>query len=498
MSERKNLRAGLLGLIMVLAIGGLTILANRNAPTPAPATPAAAQQPASVGLQSLAELNNSTPARRTLHIEDWRTSSGTRVLFVAAPELPMFDLRLTFAAGSSQDGEHPGLAVLTNAMLNEGVPGMDTDAIARAFEDLGAQFSNGAYRDMAVVSLRSLTQATQREAALALFSQVIGQPSFPNEPLQRIKNQLLSSFEQYQHNPGKLASLALMATLYGDHPYAHPSEGTAQSIPPLRREQLQAFHRRAYSAGNAVIALVGDLSRSEAEAIAEQVSAALPAGPALPAVAAPKAPEASQQHIDYPSAQTHINLAQLGIPRNHPDWPALYLGNQVFGGGGFGSRLMEEIREKRGLTYGVYSAFSPMQAAGPFSISLQTRAEMTDGTLQLIREQLQQFLNEGPTAAELQRAKRELAGSFPLSTASNADIVGQLAAMAFYDLPLDQMERFMEQVQALSREQVRKAMARHLDPQRLVVVTAGPQVAQQPLPEPGSSSESSNQPGRAH
>lgn len=222
MSERKNLRAGLLGLIMVLAIGGLTILANRNAPTPAPATPAAAQQPASVGLQSLAELNNSTPARRTLHIEDWRTSSGTRVLFVAAPELPMFDLRLTFAAGSSQDGEHPGLAVLTNAMLNEGVPGMDTDAIARAFEDLGAQFSNGAYRDMAVVSLRSLTQATQREAALALFSQVIGQPSFPNEPLQRIKNQLLSSFEQYQHNPGKLASLALMATLYGDHPYAHP------------------------------------------------------------------------------------------------------------------------------------------------------------------------------------------------------------------------------------------------------------------------------------
>src|SRR5690606_13167622 len=144
----------------------------------------------------------------------------------------------------------------------------------------------------------------------------------------------------------------------------------------------------------------------------------------LPAVAAPNAPEASQQHIDYPSAQTHINLAQLGIPRNHPDWPALYLGNQIFGGGGFGSRLMEEIREKRGLTYGVYSAFSPMQVAGPFSISLQTRAEMTDGTLQLIREQLKQFLNEGPTAAELQRAKRELAGSFPLSTASNADIVG--------------------------------------------------------------------------
>lgn len=484
MSERKNLRAGLLGLIMVLAIGGLTILANRNAPTPAPATPAAAQQPASVGLQSLAELNNSTPARRTLHIEDWRTSSGTRVLFVAAPELPMFDLRLTFAAGSSQDGEHPGLAVLTNAMLNEGVPGMDTDAIARAFEDLGAQFSNGAYRDMAVVSLRSLTQATQREAALALFSQVIGQPSFPNEPLQRIKNQLLSSFEQYQHNPGKLASLALMATLYGDHPYAHPSEGTAQSIPPLRREQLQAFHRRAYSAGNAVIALVGDLSRSEAEAIAEQVSAALPAGPALPAVAAPKAPEASQQHIDYPSAQTHINLAQLGIPRNHPDWPALYLGNQIFGGGGFGSRLMSEVREKRGLTYGVYSGFSPMQVRGPFMINLQTRAEMSGGTLRLVEDVLADYLKTGPTQKELDDAKRELSGSFPLSTASNADIVGQLGAMGFYNLPLSYLEDFMKQSQALTVEQVKAALNKHLSADKMVIVTAGPTTAQKPLPPP--------------
>jgi zinc protease len=476
MSDAKAPRYALLGLFVLLLVGAL-LLSLQYSPEPASPTPASTS-----GLRSLAELDSQPPARRALKIERWNTAEGARVLFVAAPQLPMFDLRLTFAAGSSQDGDNPGLALLTNAMLNEGVPGKDVTAIAEGFEDLGAQFGNGAYRDMAVVSLRSLSAVEQREPALALFSAVIGTPSFPEDALLRIRNQLLAGFEQRKRDPARLGNVELFQRLYGTHPYAHPSEGDPASLQRIDSAQLRAFHARAYSAGNAVVALVGDLSRAEAEAIAAQVSAALPPGPALPPVPAPEVPSAQAQHIEFPSQQTHLLLAQLGIDRRDPDYPALYLGNQILGGGGFGSRLMEEVREKRGLSYGVYSGFSPMQTRGPFMISLQTRADQSEATLELVRGLLREFIAEGPTDAELQRAKRELAGSFPLSTASNADIVSQLGAMGFYDLPLTWLEDFVDDVQALDAEQVRQALQRQLNVEQLVVVSVGPTVAQQPLP----------------
>lgn len=472
--KTEHRRLGLLGLVLSSA---LLLGACANLSDKAPTGDAAK-------LQSLAALDGKAPTRRTLDIQTWNTAQGAKVLFVEAHELPMFDLRLTFAAGSSQDGGVPGLATLTNAMLNEGVPEKDVGAIAAGFEGLGAEFGNGAYRDMAVASLRSLSAREQREPALALFAEVLGKPTFPADSLARIKNQLLAGFEFQKQNPGKLASLELFERLYGQHPYAHPSDGTAQSIPAITRQQLQGFHARAYTAGNAVIALVGDLSRAEAEAIANRVSAALPKGPALANITQPQTPKASASHIEYPSNQTHLLIAQLGIDRRDPDYAALYLGNQIFGGGGFGTRLMSEVREKRGLTYGVYSGFSAMQARGPFMINLQTRAELSEGTLALVKQLLGDYLRDGPTQQELDDAKRELAGSFPLSTASNAAIVGQLASMGFYDLPLSYLDDFMRDVQNLSTEQVKAAMAKHLDPEALVVVTAGPTVAQKELPPP--------------
>ena len=483
MNEHNGWRYALIAVVLSLLLGLLAWLAPR-APETAPAQ-AETNPPAT--LQSLAELDGQSPARRPLNIQTWRTAEGAKVLFVAAPELPMFDLRVTFAAGSSQDGEQLGLAMLTNAMLNEGIAGKDVTQIAEGFENLGAVFGNGAYRDMAVVSLRSLSAAEQRAPALALFSEVIGRPTFPEDSLARIQNQLLAGFEQQKQNPGKLASLALFEQLYGSHPYAHASEGNAQSIPAIDSAALRRFHARAYAAGNAVIAIVGDLSRTEAEAMAAQISQALPPGPALAKVPAATPPKAARQHIEFPSAQTTLMLAQLGIDRQDPDYPALYLGNQILGGGGFGTRLMEEVREKRGLTYGVYSGFSPMQARGPFMINLQTRAELSEGTLQLVQDILRQYLAEGPTQQELENAKRETAGSFPMSTASNADIVGQLGAIGFYDLPLTQLEDFMLQVQAQTVDSVKAALQKHLSAEELLIVTAGPTVAQEALPAPSDS-----------
>jgi zinc protease len=480
MINRRGARYSLLGLILIILIGAAMFFMSR--PAQAPATPPVPEE--STSIQSLSEVEGKTLSKRALDIQSWQTKGGARVMFVEAHELPMFDLRLTFAAGSSQDGDTPGLAMMTNAMLNEGVPGKDVTAIAEGFEGLGAQFGNGAYRDMAVLSLRTLSDAEQRDPALDLFDQVIGQPTFPADSLQRIKNQILASLEQQKQDPGKLANIELFEQLYGNHPYGHPSSGTAQSIAAFSADQLRAFHGRAYASGNAVIALVGDLTREQAETIAERVSSSLPQGPALAAFPEPKTPTPGVHHIEYPSAQTHLLLAQLGVKRGDPDQAALTVGNQILGGGGFGARLMEEVREKRGLTYGVYSGFTAMAAQGPFSISLQTRAELSSGTLDLVRDIVREFLEEGPTQAELDNAKRQLVGSFPLSTASNADIAGQLGSIGFYGLPLSYLEDFMNQVQELTVEQVRSAMKTHLDPDGFIVVTAGPTVEQKPLPPP--------------
>ena len=415
MSERTGLRYGLLGLIVIALLAALAYFVARPPQTPAAAHAAAVEENQ---LQSLKDIAKQAPVHRKLDIQEWKTAEGAKVLFVEAHELPMFDLRLTFAAGSSQDAGTPGLSMLTNAMLNEGVPGKDTTAIAAGFEDLGASFSNGSYRDMAVAGLRSLSDADKRTQALKLFEQVIGQPTFPEDALARIKNQVLAGFEYQKQNPGKLAGLELFKRLYGEHPYAHSSDGDEKSVPPISREQLQAFHKKAYAAGNVVIALVGDLSRQEAEAIAAEVSKALPQGPALAKTVQPETPKPGLTHIDFPSEQTHLMLAQLGIDRQDPDYAALYLGNQILGGGGFGTRLMDQVREKRGLTYGIYSGFTAMQARGPFMINFQTRAELSEGALKLVQDIVRDYLANGPTQKELDDAKRELAGSFPSSASS--------------------------------------------------------------------------------
>ncbi|WNW12344.1 pitrilysin family protein [Pseudomonas sp. DTU_2021_1001937_2_SI_NGA_ILE_001] len=466
------------GLLLAASLSALVALPVRADDAASP------DAPLGQNLQSLKELDGKPPARREMNIQSWKTAEGAKVLFVESRELPMFDMRLIFAAGSSQDQNTPGLALLTNAMLNEGVKGKDVTAIAQGFEGLGADFDNGSYRDMAMVSLRSLSDKSKRDPALKLFSEVVGQPTFPSASLARIKNQLLASFEYQKQNPGVIASKALFEKLYGNHPYAHPSDGNPKSISAITQAQLKAFHAKAYAGGNAVIALVGDLSRSEAEAIAAQVSAALPKGPAMAKLPEPTEPKPGVTHIEFPSNQTHLMLAQLGISRNDPDYAALSVGNSVLGGGGFGSRLMTEVREKRGLTYGVSSGFTGMRVPGPFTIGLQTRAELSENTLKLVQDQVREFLDKGPTQKEIDDVKRELSGSFPLSAASNSAIAAQLGAIGFYDLPLTFLEDYLNQAEAVTVEQVKAAMNKHLSADKMVIVTVGPTVAQKPLPPP--------------
>lgn len=414
------------------------------------------------------------PARRNLDLQHWVTEQGARVYFMPADELPMLDVQLLFAAGASRDGGQPGLAMLTNGMLNEGTGDKDAGAIAAAFEQLGAQFANSSHRDMALVSLRSLTAADKLDPALALFAEVISRPSFPQDAFERLRNQLLAGLKFRLQRPAALASEAFWTDLYPQHPYGSPPEGTEESLSGLTIEQLSQFHQQYYSAGNAVISLVGAIDRAQAERIAQRLADALPQGTAAGVTPDPLPIDSSHRHIEFNGQQTHVLVGQHGISRHDPDYAALYVGNQILGGSGFGSRLMEEIRETRGLSYSVSSRLIPMQATGPVMISMQTRADQLDLALSVIHDSLDRFIAEGPTEAELVRTKRQINGEFPLSTANNASIVAQLGMIGFYGLPLNHLQLFLDQVQTLTPDDIRQAFARHFDPERRLVITVGP------------------------
>ncbi len=407
-------------------------------------------------------------------IQHWETENGARVYFVPARELPMVDVRLVFDAGSARDDGHAGLANLTSALLDTGAGGLDADEIAARLEGVGARLGSGAARDMAWVRLRSLTDAELLEPALALMASVIAEPDFRPEDFSRERERMLVALQYAQQKPGEIAERAFYRALYGDHPYASPPDGTPESVKALTRRQVQAFHRRYYVARNAVVAIVGDLDRAGAEAIARRVTAGLPAGePAPPLPEVPALRLAREERIAHPSTQTHILMGQPGVARGEDDYFALYVGNYVLGGGGLVSRISEEIREKRGLAYSAYSYFLPMARRGPFRLGLQTRNETADEALDVLRRTLVRFVEAGPTEQELVAARRHITGGYPLRIDSNGKILEYIAMIGFYRLPLDYLETFNARIEAVTREQVADAFRRRVDPDRMVTVMVG-------------------------
>lgn len=407
-------------------------------------------------------------------IEQWHTDNGIRVLFVAAPELPMLDIAVTFDAGSGRDNELAGLSQLVHSLLNTGSGEMDADAIAESFEDVGAQYRVSVNLDRSSVTLRSLTEEELFHQALSTFITILTKPSFPDKDFQRLKKQALIAIKDSEQRPGDIATKAFYETVYGDHPYAQPALGHRDSIQKITLDDIKRFHRQYLVAENALIAIVGGIDTKKARRIAERISSNLASGKKPVSIAAPKPqPLAKNIYIPYPSQQAHVLIGQLGIRRGDPDYFHLYTGNQIFGGGGFTSRLLKEIREERGLTYSVYSYFFPLQMNGPFVIKLQTRTDQarqaTDLSLQMIKD----FVTTGPTEEELQLAKNSIIGGFPLRTNSNRDILGYLSLIGYYKLPLDYLSSFTERISAVTQKDVRTAYQRRLQLHDMITVIVG-------------------------
>ena len=415
-------------------------------------------------------------------IEHWVTDSGLRVYYVNVPELPILDARLTFAAGSAYDGDKAGLSNMITGMFDKGAAGLNADQIAEAFESVGANFSAGAARDIAWISLRTLTLEDQMTSALDIWQKVIEKPDFPDADFDRLKKQALVGMQAEKQNPSSIASKAFYKNLYGNHPYASPKNGTEKSIAALTTKDLKAFFKQYYVNKNGQLALVGAIDKQQAMVIANKISKALLSsvggeerGEGGKAVAIPVVKpltEAKTIRIPFPSTQAHVMIGQTGNKRGDKDYFSLYLGNHGLGGSGFTSRLMKEVRVKRGLSYSVYSYFIPMQENGPFMLGLQTKLSQTDEAIKVAREVLEKFQKEGPSEEDLKASKLNIVGGFPLRTASNDDIIGYIAMIGFYGLPLDYLNTFTDTVEGISRDQVVDAFKRrvHLDKMLTVIV----------------------------
>nr|WP_315848860.1 pitrilysin family protein [uncultured Rhodoferax sp.] len=414
-------------------------------------------------------------------IQQWTQPSGVRVYLVESPAIPMVDVQIDLDAGGRRDpADKPGLASLMASSTSNGVratatePALDEHQLSEAWADLGAAFGGSAGSDRMSFGLRSLTYPDLLDKAVVLAARQLGEPSFPDAPWLRDRPKLIASLKEANTRPATLAARAFNRAVYGSHPYGW--EMTEESLLRTSVQDLRTLHASAVRACDAKVSIVGALTRAQADVLVTRLLARLPQNactpqPVVPEVQALSA--ASEQRIAFASAQAQVLLGQPGYKRNDPDFFALTVGNHILGGGGFTARLTEEVREKRGLTYSVYSYFAPGLHAGAFTIGLQTRPDQADQALGLVREVLAKFVEQGPTEKELQAAKDNLIGGFALRLDSNKKLLDNVANIAWNGLPLDYLDTWTQRVQALSVADVRAAFARKVQPDTLATVVLG-------------------------
>jgi zinc protease len=418
-------------------------------------------------------------AHARLDIQAWTLENGARVLFVESHSVPIVDVNVAFDAGSRRDPEgKAGTAALTNELLVNGVgagqlgePALSEAKIADMFADIGALHTEETGRDYAGITLRILSSAHERDAAVSLMARMLAQPSFPEKLVTREKARSIAVIKEDLTKPESLAERAFGRILYGNHPYGW--QETVASVSAIRRSDIAAFHARHYVANRAVVAIIGDISRPQAETIATELTKRLAQGTELPPL--PPVPPSRQQEeiIPHPASQSHILIGAPALARGDQDYFPLLVGNYALGGGGFESRLMQQVREKRGLAYSVYSQFDALAEPGPFRIGLETKRDQTGDALQLVRDVLAAYLRDGPTAEELKAAKDNLIGGFPLRIDDNQKILANIAMIGFYHLPLDYLDTWTDKVGKVTVEEIRSAFGRKVAMDRLGTVIVG-------------------------
>ena len=416
-------------------------------------------------------------------IVTWQHASGAQVFLVESPAIPMLDVLMDVDGGSRRDpAAQAGLASASAVMTSKGVlalgqrPALDENALSEAWADLGASFGASASADRLSFSLRTLTYPDLLDKSLALAAQQLARPSWPADIWATERKRWQAAIKEADTRPATRAGKAYSAAVYGSHPYGF--EVTALTLDRIEVADMRAFYARTVLPCRARISLVGAITRAQADALVSRLMQPLnqAACTALPAVANVQ-PLASAQNLAVPfeSAQAHVLIGQPGITRADPDFFAMLVGNYILGGGGFVSQLTTEVREKRGLSYSVYSTFNPGLHAGAFTMSLQTRPDQAAQAVAVTREVLKKFVTQGPTEAELQAAKDNLIGGFALRIDTNRKLLDNVANIAANNLPLNYLDTWTSRVDKITVADVKAAFARHLQPDRMVTVVVGGQ-----------------------
>jgi zinc protease len=424
------------------------------------------------------------PSWAALPIQKWQQPSGAQVWLIESPSLPILDVEIDFDAGDRRDpAEKVGLAGVTAGMTSKGIvarngePALDENQLGEAWADLGASFGASAGQDRMSFTLRSLTYPDLLAKAVQLGARQLGEPSFPDAVWQRERQRMVASLREANTRPGTIAARAFGQAVYGTHPYGYDT--TEESLARITAQDMRDYYRTIQPC-RAKVSVVGAVNRAQADQIVTALLSRLPAAacqplPPVPEVSALTA--AAERNIPFASAQAHVLIGQPGYKRSDADYFPLLVGNYILGGGGFVSRLSEEVRQKRGLSYSVYSYFAPGMHAGAFTLGLQTRPDQAAQAVQVSRDVLRRFVAEGPTDAEMKAAKDFLVGGFALRIDSNRKLLDNLANIAWYDLPLDYLDTWTKQVEKVSAADIKAAFARKVQPDRMVTVVVGGDVA---------------------
>jgi zinc protease len=462
------------------------------------------------------------PAQADQKIQQFTTAQGIPVWFVQANNIPMVDLAIDIDAGSRWDPQGlEGLSSLTTDIASRAVteigdrPALNEEALGKAMARLAVQRSESTTSDRVSLKFRFLSDPSVVAPASLLIAQQLAKPAFDPNTFERERDRSLAALKDELTQPQSLATRALWHSIYRGHPYGR--NPTIASLRAIHAQDLRGFYERFWLPQRMTVSVVGDLSLDQVRSLLDQIfaplassvaqrdsstAAATAAAPRVKASgrsraeprwprALPAVPwtEGRRLNINHPASQAHI---WLGLPLmargEHADYFPMLVANHILGGGGFTSRLTHEVREKRGLSYSVFSAFQPQAQTGPFFVGLQTSRENAEQALVIVRQTLIDFIENGPTREELEAAKKNLAGGFALRLDTNRKLLDNLSQMAFYKLSPDYLDTWTKSIQSVTAAQVRDVLHRRLRMDRLnTVVVAGGAGAQQDSAEPNTS-----------
>ena len=423
-------------------------------------------------------------AHAILPIQKLDSFKGAKGYLVQTKTLPMVDIEVSIDAGDRYDPVgKSGLADMVASLMNYGVKGdrglLSEAQIADEIADLGANIGLSVSGERAILRIRSLTRKDLRERAVKLAAAMLSSPTYDVKILQREKQRTITSLLEAETKPEFVLERRFTKSVYGDYPLGNTP--TVKTIAAVSANDLMQFHKQFYRSDRMIVSIVGDVDRVQANEIMQTLLQKIPQSGApiakLPELQRSPVEPLAQREIQIPfdSQQAHIAMGMTAVTRSNPDYFPLLVGNYVLGGGGFVSRLMTEVREKRGLAYSVFSYFAPGKDTGIFQAGLQTKGDQATTALEVMNSTIARFIADGPTPSELIAAKSNLVNGYPLRMDNNRKLLDNVSSIAWNNLPLDTMEIWTKQVEAVTLEQVTAAFQKYLAMDRMRIVVLGAQ-----------------------